>query len=142
MEPKSAWSKELELGVGTVDSEHQLQTRLVAVLRDAVETGREHSVIAEILRRVEDTSNVHFMSEELLMRLDAYDHYGHHVEEHRKLLEQLAKVRARFEADPSTDLREIIAWIEAWLTDHIKGMDRRFTENLNRAKEASKASPP
>jgi hemerythrin-like metal-binding protein len=133
MEQKSPWDAEHALGVETIDTEHQLQTRLVAVLRDAVETGRDRAVISEILRRVEDTSNVHFMSEELLMRLDAYDHYGAHVEEHRKLLEQLAKVRARFDNDPTTDLRGTIEWVEQWLSNHIKGMDRRFTETMKRS---------
>ena len=134
MEPKSAWEKEQTLGVATVDSEHQLQRRLVAVLRDAVESRREPVVISEILRRVEDTSNVHFLSEELLMRLDAYDHYGMHVEEHRKLLAELADLRARYEADQSTDLRPSIGWIEEWLSNHITGMDRRFTDSMLRNK--------
>jgi hemerythrin len=130
MEPKSAWNRELELGVGTIDSEHQLQGRLVAVLREAVETGRGRTVVDELLRRIEDTSKVHFLSEELLMRLDAYEGYGAHVEEHRELLEQLAGLRARFEAEPALDLLEAVAWMEAWLVDHVKGMDRRFTESL------------
>jgi hemerythrin len=132
MAEKTAWEAEHQLGVETIDSEHQLQTRLVAVLREAVETGREHAVVVEILRRLEDTSNVHFLSEELLMRLDAYDQYGMHMEEHRKLLEQLQRVRTRFEAEPSTDLRPTIGWVEEWLSAHIKGMDRRFTETLKR----------
>ncbi len=130
---KGAWSAELELGVPAVDTEHQLQTRLLAVLRDAVETGRDRAVVDEILKRVEDTSNVHFMSEELMMRLDAYDQYGAHVEEHRRLLDQLRELRARFEADPAFDLRDSIGWIEGWLVNHIKGMDRRFTDGLQRA---------
>jgi hemerythrin-like metal-binding protein len=134
MEPKTAWEQEQQLGVATIDSEHALQARLVAVLRDAVETGREHSVIGEILRRVEDTSNVHFMSEELLMRLDAYDHYGLHVEEHRKLLHELAQVRSRFEANPNYDLKPSLGFIEAWLQNHIKGMDRRFADSLKQGK--------
>jgi hemerythrin len=134
MEPKSAWEREQQLGVATVDSEHQLQRRLVSVLRDAVESQREPVVISEILRRVEDTSNVHFMSEELLMRLGAYDHYGMHVEAHRNLLAQLSDLRARYEADQSTDLRPAIGWIEEWLSSHIHGMDRRFTESMLRSK--------
>jgi hemerythrin len=134
MEPKTAWEKEQQLGVATIDSEHALQARLVGVLRDAVETGRDRAVIAEILRRVEDTSNVHFMSEELLMRLDAYEQYGAHVEEHRRLLDQLAGVRSRFEADPTFDLRSSIGWIEEWLGAHVKGMDRHFTASMVRNK--------
>jgi hemerythrin-like metal-binding protein len=89
-------------------------------------------VVAEILRRLEDTSNVHFLSEELLMRLDAYEQYGAHVEEHRLLLDQLRTLRARFDANPGFDLRDSLGWIEDWLSGHIKGMDRRFTESLRR----------
>jgi hemerythrin len=132
MVQRSAWSKELELGVGTVDGEHQLQARLVAVLREAVEARRDRAVIGEILRRVEDTSNVHFMSEELLMRLHAYDHYAFHVEEHRKLLEQITELRTTFEADPAADLGPAIAAVEEWLRAHIQGMDRRFIEVMGR----------
>ena len=130
METKSAWNRELELGVATVDSEHQLQGRLVAVLREAVETGRGRTVIEELLLRIEDTAKVHFLSEELLMRLDAYEQYGSHVEEHRLLLEQLAALRARFGAEPGMDLLKAVAWLEGWLADHVKGMDRRFTESM------------
>jgi len=71
------------------------------------------------------------------MRLDAYDQYGLHVEEHRKLLAELAEVRARFEADPATDLRPSIGWVESWLADHVKGPDRRFTEAMRRNKSGA-----
>jgi hemerythrin len=138
MEPsKSAWEKQQQLGIAAIVTEHTLQGRLVAVLRDAVEGGRDAAVVGEILRRVEDTSNVHFMSEELLMRLDAYDQYGAHVEQHRVLLAELAEVRARYEADPATDLRPTIGWIETWLADHIQGPDRRFLEAVARNKSAT-----
>ena len=130
MVQKGTWSAERELGVATVETEHQLQARLVAVLREAVEARRDRAVIGEILRRVEDTSNVHFMSEELLMRLHAYDHYGFHVDEHRHLLAELATLRARFDADPDADLGPSVGAIEEWLRAHIQGMDRRFIEAM------------
>jgi hemerythrin len=134
MRPKSAWEAEQERGVATIDTEHQLQTRLVASLRDAVEAGRDRAVIAELLRRVEDTAKLHFLSEELLMRLDAYTLYDAHVAEHHRLLEQLADLGARFQSEPGFDLRGSIGWIEDWLRGHVQGMDRRFAESL-------KASP-
>ena len=130
MEQKSSWGAEMELGVATVDAEHRLQARLLAVLREAVESRRDHAVIEEILRRVEQTTRAHFLSEELLMRLQAYDHYGMHVEEHGKLLDQLQETRARFEDEPAHDLLRSIASIEERLGAHIKGMDRRFTESV------------
>jgi hemerythrin len=130
MEQKNSWGAEMELGLATVDSEHRLQARLLAVLREAVEARRDRAVIEEILRRVEHTTSAHFMSEELLMRLQAYDHYGIHVEEHRKLLEQFNEARAHFETEPTYDLLGSIRWIEEWLGAHVMGMDRRFAESL------------
>jgi hemerythrin len=132
MVQKSAWDADLELGFGAVDAEHHLQARLVSILRDAVESRRDRAVIEEILRRVEDTSNVHFMSEELLMRLHAYDHYGVHVEAHRQLINGLKELRARFESGSSADLLGSIRWVEEWLAGHIQGMDRRFVESMSR----------
>jgi hemerythrin-like metal-binding protein len=132
MVQKSAWDAELELGVGAVDAEHHLQARLVSVLRQAVESRRDPAVIEEILRRVEDTSNVHFMSEELLMRLHAYDHYGVHVEAHRQLIDGLKALRVRIESEPGADLLGSIRWVEEWLAAHIQGMDRRFVEAMSR----------
>jgi hemerythrin-like metal-binding protein len=134
MVQRSEEEAELELGVESIDSEHLLQRRLVAVLREAVETGREPAVIEEILGRVEETSAVHFRSEELMMRLDAYQHYGAHVDEHRELLAQLGELRASFQTNPGADLLAAIASIEEWLLAHIRGMDRRFTQSRNRTR--------
>jgi hemerythrin-like metal-binding protein len=131
MAQRSEEDADLELGVESIDSEHLLQRRLVAVLREAVETGRDPSVIEEILGRVEETSAVHFRSEELLMRLDAYQHYGAHVDEHHQLLAQLGELRTSFRANPGADLLASIASIEEWLRAHIRGMDRRFTQSRN-----------
>jgi hemerythrin len=129
MTQKTAWETEKQLGLAGVDGEHSLQQRLVSVLRQAIEQGRERAVILELLGRIEATSNLHFMSEELLMRRHAYDQYASHVEEHRRLMEQLAEIREGLEAG-QPDLAASAGRIEAWLESHIRGMDRRFIESL------------
>jgi hemerythrin-like metal-binding protein len=129
MTQKTAWDAETDLGLAGVDAEHQLQVRLVAVLRQAIAQGRDRSVLDEILSRIEATTSVHFMSEELLMRLHAHDQYEAHVEEHRRLLEQLASIRAGLDADQPA-LGQAAERVEAWLEGHIRGMDRRFIEAM------------
>jgi len=130
MTQKTAWDAEKELGLAGVDAEHQLQVRLVAVLRQAIAQGRDRSVLDEILSRIEATSSVHFMSEELLMRLHAHDQYQAHVEEHRRLLEQLAAIRAGLDTGQPA-LGQAAERVEAWLEGHIRGMDRRFIEAMS-----------
>jgi hemerythrin-like metal-binding protein len=125
----SAWEAEKALGIAGVDAEHQLQFRLVAVLRQAIEQGRDRAVLDELLTRIQETSSVHFMSEELLMRLHSHEQYEAHVEEHRRLLEQLSAMRAGLEAGEA-DLGKAAERVEAWLDGHIRGMDRRFLETM------------
>jgi hemerythrin-like metal-binding protein len=128
METKTAWQEDLSLGIGEVDGEHQLQVRLLSTLQEAISGGRPAGIVSEILQRVEDTSNVHFMSEELLMRLHAYERYALHVEEHRQLLEQFRDLRRHIEAGPAAAAAAAVEQLTRWLTGHIRGADRAFTE--------------
>ncbi|HET9553769.1 MAG TPA: hemerythrin family protein [Anaeromyxobacteraceae bacterium] len=131
MEPAD-WRADLETGLGEVDQEHQLQVRLVEALREAIEAGRDRAVVDELLQRLEDTSNVHFMSEELLMRLHAWERYEPHTEEHRQLMEELRGLRRRFERGADAELALAVGQLQAWLAGHVRGMDRSFARYVSR----------
>jgi hemerythrin len=133
MDTSSDWNRDMSVGVAEVDVEHQLQARLVEALRDAVAGGRDRAVLGELLQRIEDTSNVHFMSEELLMRLHAWERYEPHTEEHRRLLEELRALRSLFERGGDAELGAAVEKLQAWLSSHIRGMDRTFAEHVARA---------
>ncbi len=126
----SGWQDDLAVGIDAVDGEHRLQVRLVDALEAAVRAGRGRGIVAEILQRLEETTRVHFLGEELLMRLHSYERQGPHAEEHRQLMEQLRALR---ELEPSAGeraLAEPIERIRAWLTGHIRGADRAFAEAI------------
>jgi hemerythrin-like metal-binding protein len=118
----------LKTGVAEVDVEHQLQVQLVDALRGAVAGGREPAVLAELLQQLQDVSSVHFGSEELLMRLHAWERYEMHVEEHRRLLEELEALKARFAEGGGASLAVPLDQLQAWLAGHIRGADRTFAE--------------
>lgn len=131
MDP-AEWSADLETGVAEVDLEHQLQVRLVEALREAIDAGRDRAVVDELLQRLEDTSNVHFMSEELLMRLHAWERYEPHTEEHRLLMEELRGLRRRFERGTGVELSLAVGQLQSWLAGHVRGMDRSFARYVSR----------
>ena len=131
------WQQDLGTGVDEVDVEHQLQIRLVQSLREAVAAGQPAPVLAELLTRLEDTSNVHFMSEELLMRLHSWERYDLHTEEHRRLLEELQALRKIFEREDRVELAAAVERLKGWLSGHIRGMDRAFATYVSRGGLAS-----
>ena len=137
MTTETDWQKDLGTGVAEVDVEHQLQVRLVEVLQEALAEGKPVPVLAEILTRLEDASNVHFMSEELLMRLHSWERYDLHTEEHRRLLEELQALRKIFEREDRVELAAAVERLKGWLSSHIRGMDRAFATYVSRGGLAS-----
>lgn len=126
------WQQGFGTGVAEVDVEHQLQVRLVESLQQAVATRQGREMIGALLTQLADASNVHFMSEELLMRLHSWERYEAHVEEHRRLLEDLDALRALFTKGDDSGLQEGVGRVQAWLISHIRGMDRAFAEYVTR----------
>ena len=70
---------EQDIGVGfdQIDGEHRVQLGLLSAVRNAVAEGRGETEVNEILEQLVDYTKVHFMSEELLMRLHAYPQHSY-----------------------------------------------------------------
>jgi hemerythrin len=126
----TSWSESLELGVAEVDVEHRLQIQLVDAFHAALARG-DRPAAGEALARLDDASNVHFMGEELLMRLHSHPEYEAHVEEHRQLLDRLRVLRVRFEARSDGEALATVDEVRRWLS-HIRGADRSFAAHVAR----------
>jgi hemerythrin-like metal-binding protein len=122
----------LSLGLAEVDVEHQLQLRLVQGVRAALANHMNQETVSTLLQRLQDATEVHFASEEVLMRFHAWEGYSAHVEEHRKLLEELAALRRAFEERQGQDLTGPLDELQAWLTRHVRGPDRAFAQYVGR----------
>jgi hemerythrin len=132
MESGAGAMQDLRTGVAELDVEHQLQVRLLEALRRAVAAGQDRAAQGELLQQLEDASNVHFMSEELMMRLHAWERYQQHTEEHRRLLEELKALRVLFERGGADAVQVALEQLQAWLGDHVRGMDRAFADHVSR----------
>jgi hemerythrin len=125
-----AWGEGLEFGVGAVDGEHRLQVELVKALEEALRPRQPRERVAEILKQLLDCTGVHFLAEDLLMRLHAYPGYQAHLQEHEKLSAQLEELERRFSAGELAPSRELVAALKVWLAEHIQTMDRRLAAFL------------
>ena len=125
------WEDRLALDNEPIDGEHQLQIDLVNALEDTLERGRPREEAEDLLRQLEDFTNMHFMSEELMMRFHSYPEMHAHADEHRQLLEHLRSLRERFERDDLPLTFETIRSLRRWLGVHIRTMDRKLADHIN-----------
>lgn len=120
-----------------IDLEHQVQIGLLNALCDAVEYGEEAATIQEILDQLVSYSELHFMSEQLLMRMYAYPHYEDHLRDHELMTERLRQIRDGVaENDKSFALAKAHA-MKLFLVSHIQSRDHDLTTYLDRVRVGS-----
>ena len=120
------WNKDVAVGIDSVDAEHRLQVGLVSALEELVRQGRDSEMIARITAQLVDFTSVHFLSEELMMRLYAYPAHDAHKLEHGRLTDQVEQIRRGLEGGDHPAALAAMGELRSWLGDHIHAMDRAF----------------
>ena len=120
-------------GARTVDDEHRVQIELIEALENAIASNRATDEVAEILGRFREFTRLHFLSEELLMRLHAYPHHDDHVQEHQRMVEALDEIeQAHGEGEPDAALA-VVRSFKASLLSHIATQDTELTRFMSGA---------
>jgi hemerythrin len=120
------WSEDLGTGVESMDAEHRLQVSLVNALEELLRKGGDQALATRTLAQLVDFSRVHFLSEELMMRLYAYPQHDAHKLEHGRLTDQVSDLQRRFEQGETQAALALADGLHRWLAGHIRTMDRAF----------------
>jgi hemerythrin-like metal-binding protein len=120
-----------------IDSEHQVQIGLLNALCDAVEQGDDDGQIQEILDQLVSYSELHFMSEQLLMRMYAYPHYEDHLRDHELMTERLRQIRDRVVQGEQSFALATAHSMKLFLVSHIQSRDHDLTTYLERVRVGS-----
>ncbi len=114
------------VGEKSIDAEHDLQMQLLDSLSQAIQRGGDLSPMKYILEQFIEFSDMHFLSEQLVMRLHGYPGYEPHLEEHTRLMKKVREIRTnlmRGEKQPSLVL---VQELRDWLVQHIATEDVAF----------------
>jgi len=118
------------IGTEDMQAEHRSQFGMVDTLCDALRQGRDQSEIDDILEQVIDYTHVHFMAEQLLMRIHEYPQSQVHCREHARVLEQLQALRRDVHAGTVTNALDVIKTIRKGLRAHIRESDLALSNFL------------
>lgn len=110
-----------------IDREHAILNGLVSQLCKAVESGATGSQVAGIIEQLIEYSSVHFMSEELLMRLTGYHLYDEHVADHIQMMDELLSMREHHRSGHSPFLLSRARAVVDFLERHVATRDLQFT---------------
>jgi hemerythrin len=133
MEPNSA--------VASMEREHAGQLNLLNDLKAAVRSGAEDSVVYALLNELVEQANLHFLSEQLLMKLHAYEAYESHFMEHKRLLAEVQNLKRNLATGTVTDKHSLIEALRSWLLVHIQTADKTLSEYLTRRARQADEGP-
>ena len=135
-------SKDLSYGAAAMEREHAGQLRLFNDLKAAVRGGADDSFVYALLEELVEHTNLHFLSEQLAMKLHAYEASESHLLEHERLLAEVQNLRHGLETGTATDKQGLIEALRSWLVIHIQTADKALADYLNtQAAQPRKASP-
>jgi len=124
-------STELSYSNASMDREHTGQLNLLNDLKAAVRGGAPDTLVYTLLNELVEHTNLHFLSEQLAMKLHAYESYESHFLEHERLLLEVQNLKRSLATGTATDKQSLIEALRSWLVVHIQTADKTLAEYLS-----------
>jgi len=128
----------VKIGEKSIDTEHDLQMQMLDSLSEALQKDGDFSPSRYILEQFIEFSDMHFLSEQLVMRLHSYPGYETHLEAHTRLMKKVRKIRESVFRGENAPSLELVEELRDWLLNHVASEDVAFGEFL-REKEGRSA---
>ena len=128
----------VKIGEKSIDTEHDLQMQMLNSLSESLQKGGDFSPARYILEQFIEFSDMHFLSEQLVMRLHGYPGYEAHLEAHTRLMKKVREIRDSVFRGENAPSLELVQDLRDWLLNHIASEDVEFGEFL-REKEGRSA---
>ena len=125
------WDESDSVKVKVCDTEHQKLFSLINALHEAMKSGQARSVIAGTVHELEKYTQTHFRAEEALMHRAQYAKLDEHRVEHQKFVAKIKEFKAELDAGQTDGSIKVVTFLRDWLTNHIKQVDKMYSEPLN-----------
>jgi hemerythrin-like metal-binding protein len=95
---------------------------LVRALECAV-TSAPRPQVEALLQQLSEFASIHFATEEIMMRLYAYEEFAAHQLEHARLMDQIDNVRSEFAAGNVQPTQAFASALRHWFIEHVRTHD-------------------
>ncbi|HTX72428.1 MAG TPA: bacteriohemerythrin [Rectinemataceae bacterium] len=120
------WDDSFKLDIEVIDRQHKGLVDLVAGLFEAMKAGKAGEIIESSLEGLASYTRIHFKTEEYYFdEFHYYDSEGH-KKEHADFKARIAEFRKSLAQGSDTLTVEMLNYLSSWLTNHIKGTDKRY----------------
>lgn len=130
------WTKNLEVGVDLIDTQHKKWFEKADQLFEAGKNGKSKEYIIQMFDFLDEYTKTHFKDEEKYMQSISYPELNAQKEMHENFIKKLAELRKQYET-AGANITVIISanqFILDWLTKHISNADKKIGEYAKKLK--------
>lgn len=125
------WDESLSVNVEEIDLQHKGLIAMINELNDAMRTGKGKEVTGKTVNNLIKYTVTHFKTEEDLFAKFNYPDAEKHKKEHAAFVKKVLEFKDGLEKGKLTLTMEVMSFLSDWLTRHIMGTDKKYTEFLN-----------
>ena len=126
------WDMSFATGVSKYDEQHKILFNMVNELADAMQQKRSKDAIGRVLNGLAEYTVNHFADEERSFAQSRYPEENEHKALHKKLVDQVVGLIGKFNAGETLLTQDVINFLQDWLVNHIKGVDKKYGPHLNK----------
>jgi len=122
------WTENFSVKVPSIDEQHK---KFIGLINDFYSGFNEKSIkerMTELIRGLKDYAVYHFSTEEKYMEMYNFPGYKSHKSEHEIFIEKISGISERYESCRLVVSLEITNFIKDWLTNHILGTDKKYSQ--------------
>ncbi|MEO5356308.1 MAG: bacteriohemerythrin [Nitrospirae bacterium YQR-1] len=129
--PLITWTDNLSVHVREFDDQHKKLIQIINDLFDAVTARKGKEALEPVLTELIEYTKYHFINEENLLAKHGYPYAAIHKQEHDDLTQKVMSFEAQFKAGRAMVDLLLMNFLKDWLTKHILGTDKKYSEFLN-----------
>ena len=124
------WKDEFNVGVPSIDYEHQKLIELINQLNEMAQWGDSYDNVIDALGEIHVQISAHFALEEKIMRDLRYDDYAGHKADHENLLDELRDIMDQVDDDGGYDESRLGDELNRWFSVHFRTHDARLHQRI------------
>jgi hemerythrin len=125
------WSHDCIIGVQAMDDQHGILMDTLNELRRMIVRGEERRDICLQLERLIEFTQMHFQSEEQLLRQQRFPDVEEHRNAHHALLTRLYQAREHVSREETVHFSSVLEFLPAWYHQHVEEVDQPYGSWLN-----------
>lgn len=120
----------LNLGIKTVDLQHEKFFRLIEELRVYTANDEKKNFVKNLLDEFEAYSNYHFVSEERMMKKSKFPLLDSHAEQHEFFRKKIKEFKYAFEYKNEVVDEQMLNFLQKWFVLHISEHDKQYADYI------------